>query len=250
MKIFESHTHLDNPKFDKDRRQVVDNCKNAGISRMINVSCDAKTLKDSIKLAEEYDFIYATAGFHPHDATQLDLDMVRKAAAHPKVVAIGEIGLDYFRDISPRDVQRDAFRRQLELAMELNMPIVIHDRDAHEDVLAILQEYKPSKVVFHCFAGDYFMAQQIIELGWHISFTGNITYKNSTLTDIIRMVPDDRYFVETDSPYLTPHPHRGKRNDPSMLRYIIEEIAQIRYQTPKTIAQQSFENASLFFNIK
>jgi len=249
MKIFESHTHLDNPKFDKDRQQVIENCKNAGITRMINVSCDAKTLKDSINLAEKYDFIYATAGFHPHDATALDLDMVRKAAAHPKVVAIGEIGLDYFRDISPRDVQRDAFRRQLELAMELKMPIVIHDRDAHEDILSILKEYNPTQVVFHCFAGDYFMAQQIIDLGWYISFTGNITYKNSKLTDIIRMVPDDKYFVETDSPYLTPHPHRGKRNDPSMLRYIIEEIAQIRYQTPIKVAQQSFENASLFFNI-
>jgi TatD DNase family protein len=249
MKIFESHTHLDNPKFDKDRQQVISNCQNAGIECLINVSCDAKTMADSIKLAEQHDFIYATAGFHPHDATALDLDLVRKAAAHPKVVAIGEIGLDYFRDISPRDVQREAFRRQLELAMELKMPVVIHDRDAHDDVLSILQEYKPAKVVFHCFAGGYFMAQQIIELGWHISFTGNITYKNSILTDIIRMVPADKYFVETDSPYLTPHPHRGKRNDPTMLRYIIEEIAQIRYQTPKTIAQQSFDNATKFFGV-
>ncbi|MCF7911407.1 MAG: TatD family hydrolase [Candidatus Cloacimonetes bacterium] len=249
MKIFESHTHLDNPKFAQDRQQVIANCHNAGIERMINVSCDAQTMADSIALAEKYDFIYATAGFHPHDATELDLEMVRKAAAHPKVVAIGEIGLDYFRDISPRNIQRDAFRQQLELAIKLKMPIIIHDRDAHEDVLSILSEYNPLKVVFHCFAGDYFMAQRIIAAGWHISFTGNITYKNSKLTDIIRMVPADKYFIETDSPYLTPHPHRGKRNDPTMLRYIIEEIAQIRYQSPIMIAQQTFNNASDFFNI-
>ncbi len=249
MKIFESHTHLDDNMFAGDLENVIKNCRQAGIEKMINISCNARSMFASVQLAEKYDFIYASAGFHPHDATELELELVRKTAFHPKVIAIGEIGLDYFRNLSPQDIQRQAFRQQLALALELDLPVIIHDRDAHEDTLSILEEYHPPKAVFHCFSGDIIMAQKIISAGWFISFTGNITYKNSKLSDIIRMVPEDRYFVETDSPYLTPHPHRGKRNDPTMLRYIIEALADIRHQSPKIIAQQSFDNASSFFNI-
>lgn len=249
MKIFETHTHLDDIKFANDRDQVIGNCWQAGIKKMINISCNASTMKNSIALSEKYDFIYASVGFHPHDATELDLPLVKSSAKHKKVVAVGEIGLDYFRNLSPHDIQKSAFRKQIELAMELNLPIIIHDRDAHEDVLNILLEYAPRKVVFHCFAGDIIMADKILEKGWFISFTGNITYKNSHLTDIVRIVPANQFFVETDSPYLTPHPHRGKRNDPTMLRYIIEHISQIRQQSPKTIAQQTWENANTFFGI-
>jgi TatD DNase family protein len=250
MKIFETHTHLDHRMFDSDRHSVITKCREAGIEKMINVSCNASTLADSIMLADKYDFIYASCGFHPHDAKELDLNLVRSAAAHPKVVAIGEIGLDYYRNLSPRDVQIAAFRKQLELAEELALPVIIHDRDAHEDIMAILSEYKVPEVVFHCFAGDIIMAQKIIAAGWFISFTGNITYKNSPLTDIVRIVPDDRYFLETDSPYLTPHPHRGKRNDPTMLRHIIEAVADIKHQTPKIIAEQTFKNACSFFHTR
>jgi TatD DNase family protein len=249
MKIFESHTHLDDSKFNADREAVIKKCFQAGVEKMINISCNAMSLQASIQLAEKYPFIYASAGFHPHDAKDLNLDLIKKAVAHHKVVAVGEIGLDYYRDLSPRDIQQSAFRQQLQVALDNHLPVIIHDRDAHEDTWQILAEYNPAKVVFHCFAGDYLMAEKIIGAGWHLSFTGNITYKKSTLEDIIRLVPDDQYFVETDSPYLTPHPHRGKRNDPSMLRYVIEKIARIKNQTPRQVAQNSWGNACDFFQI-
>ena len=250
MKIFETHTHLDDRLFDNDRSEVIERCYDQGVKKMINISCDALSMQNSIKLAEKYDFIYAAAGFHPHDAKVLDLNLVRKAAQHPKVVAIGEIGLDYYRNLSPKNTQIDAFCKQLELAKELKLPVIIHDRDAHEDIMNILLEYTPDKVVFHCFAGNVSMAEKIIEKGWFISFTGNITYKKSHLPDIVRYVPDHQYFVETDSPYLSPHPRRGKRNDPSNLRYILEKIADIKHQPPKQIAKHTWENASGFFKLQ
>lgn len=250
MNIFESHTHFDNDMFNADRHQIIKKCQEAGVQKMINVGCDKQSTSASLALADKYDFIYATAGFHPHDATELDIQFLKKAAQHPKVVAIGEIGLDYFRNLSPRDVQISAFKKQIELAMQLDLPIVIHDRDAHQDIMQILLSYMPQKVVFHCFAGDIIMAQKIIECGWYISFTGNITFKKSLMDDIIYWVPDDKYLIETDSPYLSPHPHRGKRNDSSMLRYNIEYISQIKRQPPKMIATNTWKNAHNFFNLK
>jgi len=250
MKIFETHAHLDNSQFDSDREAVIKSCREKGIEMIINIGCDRQTTLDSIALAKKYEFIYAAAGFHPHDATELDLEFLRIQAKHPKVVAIGEIGLDYYRNLSPQDIQQDAFRKQLQLAVELNKPVVVHNRDANSDTLKILREIKPAKVVYHCFSGDVLYAAEVLSEGWFVSFTGNITYKKSQLPDVVRMIPKDRFFIETDSPYLTPHPHRGKRNDPGYLRYIIEAIADIKGMSPKQVAQQSYENAENFFLTK
>jgi TatD DNase family protein len=249
MKIFESHAHLDSKDFDKDRNQVIEKCREAGVEYIINIGCDEITSKKSIDLAAKHDFIYATVGYHPHDADKFDAKKLRSLAKRRKVVAIGEIGLDYYRNLSPKNVQIEAFEEQLKIAIELDLPIVIHDREAHEDTLEILLKYKPRKVVFHCFAGDILMAKKVIEQGWFISFTGTITYKNSKMSEIIKIVPEDKFFIETDCPYLTPIPHRGKRNAPYYLRHVIEKIADIKRITPKRVAEASFENAKNFFGI-
>ena len=247
MKIFETHTHLDSQHFDKDREQLIKKCFKSGIEYMINISVDEKTCNASIKLAEKYNQIFAAVGFHPHDATDFNADFIRKKAQHPKVIAIGEIGLDYYRNLSPKNVQKKVFEQQIKIALELDMPIIVHDRDAHEDCYEILAINNAKNVVFHCFSGDEIFAQKLIEKGWFISFTGIVTYKNSNMENTIRLVPEDSFFVETDSPYLSPNPRRGKRNSPLNLQYIIEKISEIRGTTPKKIAELSYNNACKFF---
>ena len=247
MKIFETHAHLDFSQYNKDREQVLNNCFKSGIEYIINVGVEQKTCRHSINLAEKYEQIFAAVGFHPHDAEKYNKNFLLKIARHPKVVAIGEIGLDFYRDLSPRNIQRNVFEEQIKIAMELELPIIVHDRDAHDDCFDILFRHNPKKVVFHCFSGDEIFAEKVIEKNWYISFTGSITYKNNNLENIIRLVPSDRFFIETDSPYLTPVPMRGKRNSPLFLRYIIEKIADIRGITPRQIAEITYQNAYNFF---
>lgn len=247
MKIYETHAHLDFPQFDHDRDILIRKCIEKGITPINNIGVNKETNRASIQLAEKYDEIYATVGYHPHDADKLDIQEIKKLAAHQKVVAIGEIGLDYYRNLTPPKVQKKAFIEQLKIAKELEKPVVIHDRDAHQDILEILEEFLPEKVVFHCFSGDAIFLEKILEKGWFASFTGIITYKNSQLADVIRMIPTDRFFVETDSPYLSPQPNRGKRNSPSNLQYIIQKIAEIKFLTPKKIVAMSYQNAVDFF---
>ncbi len=247
MKIFETHAHLNFEDYDKDRDLLLKKCFKNDIEYIINVGTDAKSCRESIELAERFDRIYAAVGFHPHDAVDYDEDLIRELAKHPKVVAIGEIGLDYYRNHSPRNVQKDVFARQIALAKELDKPIIVHDRDAHEDTLRILEEHAPDNVVFHCYAGDELMAERIAELGWKISFTGVVTFKNSNMENVVRRVPENGYFIETDSPFLSPVPMRGKRNSPLNLRYVIERIAEIRNQAPKKVAESSYNNAYNFF---
>ncbi len=249
MKIFETHAHLDFPQFDKDREQLIKKCFNKDIEYILNIGVDKKTCNASIKLAEKYDRIYAAVGFHPHDATDFNAEFIRRKAQHPKVIAIGEIGLDYYRNLSPKDIQKKVFEQQIKIALELNMPIIVHDRDAHEDCYDILSRNNAINVVFHCFSGDEVFAQKVIEKGWFISFTGTVTYKNSNMENIIRLVPEDKFFIETDSPYLSPHPQRGKRNSPLNLQYVIEKISEIRGTTPKNIAELSYINACNFFTL-
>ncbi|HPR17918.1 MAG TPA: TatD family hydrolase [Candidatus Cloacimonadota bacterium] len=249
MKIFESHTHLDLPDFNPDRQDIIAKCRKNGIEYMINVGVDKSTIEASLRLADKYDFIYAAVGFHPHDAASYDREFVKAKARHQKVVAIGECGLDFYRNLSPVDLQKQVFADQIELAMELNLPLIIHDRDAHEECLEILSRYHPPQVVFHCFSGDVAFAERVLNKGWFISFTGVVTYKNSQLSDVVRIVPQDRFFIETDSPYLSPVPLRGKRNSPLNLRYVIEKISEIRGLPPVRIAQCSYENARQFFGI-
>ncbi|MEA1972049.1 MAG: TatD family hydrolase [Candidatus Cloacimonadota bacterium] len=247
MNIFETHAHLNFDHYKNDREKLLKQCQKEGISKIINIGVDEKSSKESIELAEKYNFIYASVGYHPHDATKYDESVIKKLLKHKKVVAIGEIGLDYYRNRSPKKIQKEVFEKQILIAIENDLPIIVHDRDAHEDCFEILSKHNPKKVVFHCFAGDELFAQKVLDKNWIISFTGTITFKNSNQDNIIRMVPADQFFIETDSPYLTPSPNRGKRNSPLNLRYVIEKIADIKRIPPKIIAQKSFENANKFF---
>ena len=198
-------------------------------------------------MAEKYDMIYATAGFHPHDAKVYDREFLLASAKNKNVVAIGECGLDYYRDLSPRDVQRKVFSDQVKIAIDLELPLIVHDRDAHDECFELLKEQNPAKVVFHCFSGDELFAEKVLSMGWKISFTGTITYKNNLLENVVRTVPDNMFFIETDSPYLSPVPNRGKRNSPLNLRYIIEKISEIKRISPNKVAELSYNNAVDFF---
>jgi len=247
MKIFETHAHLDFPDYNIDRDKVIKDCFNAGIEYIINIGIDKKTSEASIKLAEKYENIYASSAYHPHEAKHYNREVVLSLAKHPKVVAIGETGLDFFRDHSPRDVQKKVFEEQVLIAKELGLPLIVHDRQAHQECLEILCRHSPDKVVFHCFSGDLSFAEEIVSRGWNISLTGNITYRNNNLESVIRAIPLERIFIETDSPFLSPVPRRGKRNSPLNLRYIVEKISEIKGISPKHIAEKTYNNAVEFF---
>ncbi len=247
MKIFESHAHLNFEHFDKDREELLQKCKKLGIERIINVGVDKKSISCSLQLAEKFDMIYAAVGFHPHDAKEYDREFLLTSAKNKNVVAIGECGLDYYRNLSPRDIQRRVFSDQIKIAIDLKLPLIVHDRDAHDECFELLEEQNPDSVVFHCFSGDELFAEKVLSKGWKISFTGTITYKNNLLENVVRTVPDDMFFIETDSPYLTPVPNRGKRNSPLNLRYIIEKISEIKRISPNKVAELSYNNAMNFF---
>jgi TatD DNase family protein len=247
MNIFETHAHLDFPDFNADRDKLIKKCFQSGINYIINVGIDQKTSEASIRLAEKYDNIYATTAYHPHEASHYKRDVIYQLAKHPKVVAIGETGLDFFRNRSPREVQIQAFEDQIQLANELNLPLVVHDREAHKECMDILVANKPSRVVFHCFSGSPAFAEEVFSQGWNISFTGNITYKKSPLQDVVRIAPLNKIFIETDSPFLAPHPQRGKRNSPLNLRYLIEKISELKGISPKEVAESVYRNSIEFF---
>ena len=248
MKIFETHAHLDLKDFNKDRARVIEQSRKAGVEYLIDIGYNQETSENAIKLAAEYDFIYASVGYHPHDATEFDSQVVRDLAQENKVVAIGEIGLDYYRNLSPKKIQQRVFAQQIEIAKQLDLPIIVHDREAHEDCFNILKESNAKHVVFHCFSGDVVFAEQVLEEGWKLSITGTVTFKNNqTLRDVVRMLPEDSFFIETDSPYLTPVPHRGKRNAPFYLPLVIEEISRVRMESPNKVAEMTFNNAVKFF---
>ena len=249
MKIFETHAHLDFEHFNKDRNELMKKCKKQGIEYIINVGVDKRSITASLKLAEKYSIIFAAVGFHPHDAKDYNRDFLLAKAKNRKVVAIGECGLDYFRNLSPHDIQREVFSDQIKMAIELDLPLIVHDREAHDECFELLKEQNPPKVVFHCFSGDELFAEKVLSMGWKISFTGTITYKNNLQENVVRMVPENMFFIETDSPYLSPVPNRGKRNSPLNLRYIIEKISEIRGITPNKVAELSYNNAFNFFPI-
>lgn len=255
--FFDSHTHLDDAKFDQDRLEVINRARNEyGVTRMLNIGYNRETIRTSLALAEEVDFIYSAVGWHPHDAadfTEDDLKWIESLCNHPKVVALGEMGLDYYWDNSPRKVQQEVFRQQIRLARKVNMPIVIHDRDAHADVLRILQEEKADEVggVMHCFGGDKEMAAACLEMGFMIGLGGPVTFKNGHLArEIAMMVPLDRLLIETDAPYLAPHPYRGKRNESGYVRLVAEKIAELRGISLETLARQTTKNACHLFGLE
>ncbi len=264
MNLTDTHAHLDFPRFKSDRERVIERATTAGVKAIINVGADLGSSQAGVALAEAYPQIYAAVGVHPHDAKTVTgemLEELRALALHPKVVAIGEIGLDFYRDLSPRDKQRQAFKQQLALASEAGKPVIIHDREAHEEVMAILRHWAcPERSrraesnhhqlvgVMHCFSGDLAMAQEAIELGFYISIAGPVTFKNARrLRELVRQLPLEKLLVETDCPYLTPHPHRGKRNEPAYVKLVAQEVARVKGLSLEEVARITSDNAQALF---
>ncbi len=253
--LIDSHAHLNFSQFKNDRDQVIRRALSAGVTTIINVGTDLASSEDSVALAHRYPSVYAAVGIHPHDASQLSpkaLDRLAALARADKTVAIGEIGLDFYRDLSPRDQQRKAFRQQIRLAIDLHMPVVVHDRDAHAEVLEILKEEQAHRAggVLHCFSGDIHMARQVLDMGFFISFAGPITYGGEKKKTIARQIPLENMLVETDCPFLTPVPHRGKRNEPAYVRYVAEKIAELRGCSFEDVAEATSLNAMRVFGIR
>lgn len=254
--LIDSHAHLDDERFDNDRDKVAKSLKENGISLIIDPGDSLISSIKAVKLSEEYDNIYAAVGVHPHSAIDMDdatLESIKALARRDKVVAIGEIGLDYYYDNSPRDVQREWFRKQIRLAKELNLPIIVHSRDAQKDTYDILKEELDQNLrgVLHCYSGSLEMAKEYIKMGFYISFAGPVTFKNAKVSkEVAKELPIDRILVETDSPYLTPEPHRGKRNEPLYVRYVASMVAELRDMTFDEIAKVTAENTKRLFNIK
>lgn len=255
MRFFDSHCHLENEKFNDDIAQVIDNMHNACVDKCICAGSDMLTSEQIVNLAEKHKEIYATVAVHPHEAKRFkdeDLKTISEWLKLRKVVGIGEIGLDYYYDFSDRDTQKKVFKKQIELGIEMNVPIMLHIREAHGDTMEILKYYGKSlkKCVFHCYSGSAEMAKEYIKMGFYISFAGPITFKNaSNLIEVPKVVPDDMYFIETDSPYLAPVPYRGKRNEPAFVVEIAKKIAEIKGIPLEKVAEQSYENVCRFYDI-
>ncbi len=252
--FFDSHAHLNDDRFDDDRDELIASFNQNGICNVINIGADIKSSKESIELAEKYDFIYAAVGIHPHDVedmTDADLDTLSDMSKHKKVVAIGEIGLDYYYDNSPRELQRKWFRAQMELANKLNLPVIIHSRDAMGDTLEILRDCPVKAGVLHCYSGSVESAKEILKLGYYISFAGPVTFKNAKgLTEVAEFVPMDKLLIETDCPYLTPEPYRGKRNSSLYVPEVAKKIAELKGLPVEEVAKATKENTKRLFEIK
>lgn len=252
--LYDTHAHLDDRMFDDDRDEVIKKINNSGVGLLNNIAADIESSRNAIALAEKYDFIYATVGVHPSDVlsmTEHDIEVLRELSKHPKVVAIGEIGLDYHYDDADPDVQRYWLRAQLELAKELDMPVVIHDRDSKGECISILKEKNISNGVVHCFSGSAETARELIKMGLYISFTGVLTFKNARRAiEAVKAIPIERLFIETDCPYMAPEPFRGQRNDSSLVYRVAEKIAEIKELPLEDVIRITRENAVKFFNIK
>ncbi len=252
--IWDTHAHLDDKQFEADRIIVMQRAKDAGISTIVNIGHTERSSTEAVSLASTYPFIFATIGIHPHDAkdcTEKTWELLQRLSQNPKVVAWGEIGLDYYRDLSPRDIQRKVFIHQIELANQIGLPVVIHNRDAHGDILQIIKKHRPEAGgVFHSYSGSWEMAKDLLKMGFYISFSGPITYKNARHTlEVAANVPEDRFVVETDCPYLTPEPYRGKRNEPVYVRQVVMKIAQIKGISFEKTAELSSQNAKRLFRV-
>ncbi len=245
--IFESHAHFDDERYDEDRDMLIASLPSKGIEAVINIGSGMDSSLATVKLCEKYPFFYGSVGVHPSEIDWLEIDTLREYSSHPKIVAIGEIGLDYHYEGYSREKQIEAFEKQLVLAKEVNKPVIIHSRDATEDTLAILKKHKPKGVV-HCFSGSSEVAKEIVNLGMYIGFTGVVTFKNARRAlEALAATPIDRILCETDCPYMSPEPHRGERNDSSFLCHILEKMAQVKNVTPQQMADITNENAKRLF---
>ncbi|MBS4535164.1 TatD family hydrolase [Clostridium sp. D2Q-14] len=254
--LFDTHAHLDDDRFDKDRERIIENFKEDGIEMIVNPGADIASSVKAVSLAKKYENIYAAVGVHPHEVDTMDentIEVLRELAQNEKVVAIGEIGLDYYYDNSPRDIQKKWFREQIRLAKEVDLPIIIHDRDAHEDTYNILKEENDDRLrgIMHCYQSSLEMSQQFIDLGFYISLAGPVTFKKAkTPKEVAAGISLDRLLIETDSPYLTPTPNRGKRNEPAYVRYVAGMIAELKGISYNEVVKQTNENAKKIFAIK
>lgn len=252
--LFDTHAHYDDEQFDADRDALLASMPESGVGLIVDPGCDLPSSRRAIALAERFPHVYAAVGYHPENCapyTDADLDVLRELAKHPKVVAIGEIGLDYYwEENPPREFQQTVFRRQLALAQELDLPVIVHDREAHADSLAIVREFPAVRGVFHCFSGSVEMARELWKLGWYVGFDGPVTYKNARKTvEVALEAPPDRILLETDSPYMAPVPVRGTRNDSRNVRYIAEKLAQLRGMETDALIALTAENGKRLFNI-
>jgi len=252
--FIDTHCHLDFPEFNQDRDEVIRRAKKQGIGYIINIGSSLKGSLDSLELSRKYDFIYATVGVHPHEADRFGKEeeaAIRDLAKKEKVVAIGEIGLDYYKNYSKAENQRPLFTSLIKLAKDFNLPLVVHTRQAQADTLKILKEAMPIKAVVHCFSGDGDFLKECLDLGLFISFTCNITYRKAeNLRNFVKAAPLDRLMLETDAPFLSPEGFRGRRNDPTQVKLLAEEIARIKGINLDKVAQSTTDNAKEFFHLK
>ena len=251
--LFDTHAHLNDPAFDEDRAELLATFRDAGVGMVMNVGCCLASSKDCIALAERYPWIYAAVGTHPDSADEVSeevLEAYRQMCRHEKVKAIGEIGLDYYYETIPRQVQQRAFRMQMELARELDMPVIIHERNAHEDGMNIVREFPKVTGVFHCYSGSAEMARQLVNMGWYIGFTGVLTFKNARkAVETAQRIPLERIVLETDCPFMAPEPYRGKRNHPGYLMQMAQKLAQIRGLDVEEVIRVTTENAKRLYRI-
>ena len=251
--IFDTHAHYDSGAFNADRVELLSSLEAKGVGLILNPGCEERSSRAALDLAERFPFVYAAVGIHPEDMEGLgpdSLKTVRALAGHEKCVAIGEIGLDYYWDDTHKAEQQALFAAQLALAVELDLPVIIHDREAHADCLEITGRFPRLRGVFHCFSGSAEMAKELLRRGWYLGFDGPVTYKNARKAlEVLQIVPPERILVETDSPYMSPVPLRGKRNDSSNLVYIINKIAEIKGMTPAEIEAVTWENGKRLFGI-
>ncbi|MGI6605576.1 MAG: TatD family hydrolase [Peptococcia bacterium] len=253
--LFDTHAHLDDPKLAEDQQAVIARAREAGVGLIVNAAENVNTSRATLELTRKYDFIYGAVGMHPHNAQELNeqgLTALRRMAQEPRIVAIGEIGLDYYYDFSPRETQQQVFREMIRLAKEVRLPIIVHDRDAHEDTWRIVREEKAAEVggVFHCYSGSWPWAQEIIKQGFYIALGGTVTFQNAKKTvEVAQKIPPEYLLLETDCPYLAPVPYRGKRNEPAFVAAVAKHIADIRGMSVEEIAAVTTANGRRLFSI-
>ena len=251
--FFDSHAHLDDRRFDGDRDEIFADLANHGVGLLMNIGCDLRSSLQSVALSHKYSFVYAAVGSHPDDAARVDdglLAMYRQLCADARVKAIGEIGLDYHYEDPTRDVQLPAFRLQLELARELDMPVIVHEREAHADGMELIRQFPEVTGVFHCYSGSLEQAKELVKRGWYIGFTGVVTFKNARKAlEVAQWLPLDRILIETDCPYMAPEPHRGRRNDSRYVPLVAAKLAELRGLSPEEIGEITTDNAKRLFRI-
>ncbi len=251
--LFDTHAHMNDPVFDQDRDELLKSLPGQGVGLVMNPGCSLENSRQAIAIAEAYDFVYAAVGTHPDTADEVDeavIDEYRRLCSHEKVKAIGEIGVDYYYETIPREIQLKAFRMQMELARETGLPVIVHERDAHDDGMRMIREFPDVTGVFHCYSGSAEMARQLVKMGWYIGFTGVLTFKNARkAVETAQSIPLDKIVIETDCPFMAPEPFRGKRNHPGYLYRVAERLAELRGLSVEEIQKITTENGKRLYRI-